>query len=172
MNIPSTPEDLYSELPHQGNHNLKLEQKISESEYRRILPKKLRYLLAQLHRPPPPMFHIKSLHQAHPMRRRRCHNQHVENLMARAPDIVLARAPFLRYACGIDACAENVQRTLGDDPVETSGLPHMGEPIELDAVQHWDDGGEAHCDEHEGAEGAKSRSAEFAVERYHGGAES
>jgi hypothetical protein len=109
----------------------------------------------------PPMLMIKRLDQSYQMRSSSHDNQNMEDLVARADDIILPRRPFLRYPRSVNRSTENVQSALSHNPIQTSRFAHMRETIESNTMEHGKYSRQAHEDEHECAKWAEGRRAEF-----------
>ena len=94
----------------------------------------------------------------------RTQHQYMEDLVRRAPHVKAPRTEPLRYPPRVQEGAGDVERALEDHPggpdlaVELPGAEEEG------AVEDGEDGGEAHCYEHCGAEGAVFRAPELRAE--------
>jgi len=107
--------------------------------------------LLRLHHTPPRHLISKRPKQPTEVRHSSQHHQNMKDLMARAPDVESAGIPFLRHARGVDGSAEDVQRALGNDIIEATGVLHVLDAVYTDTVDHWDDSRQSHEDEHQRA---------------------
>ena len=130
--------------------------------------------------------------QTHQMRHGGEQNKHMEHLMRAPPHIKAARwcKPFrhtrleysrqnqfrklkrsLNATYGVDPCPKHVQTSLEDEPGKTDPVVHGLQAVAPHAVQHGNNGREAHGDEHAGAKGAPFGRAELREDGDEGAAE-
>lgn len=86
------------------------------------------------------MMIIESHYQSHEMACCSHHNENMENLMAAAPDIEPSGSPLLRYSRRVQARASDVQHAFQHDPTKTDTFAEMSNTVQLDAMQHGEDG--------------------------------